>query len=298
MMLWALFLLPACTPKTILPPVAPDALGQAVEGGDHWGILEQASTLVDTSIRQRALYLLVRFLPTPVAALVTRGLGDPSPYVQRRCVRALSARQNDPAALDHLKKHALTSNRDPYSRGLAALTIAKTKDNSILPELLEALKDSSHHSRRAPIAFAAHAMGDPEAGTWLEAALKKGDFPLEIDFFSILGTQPTPKLADALQTGLPFLEEELHLPIAISLMDIQHPKGERLFLEALQDEDIERQHEALDFLRLSTAPQRIKLIERATRSRNASTQIHAHMVLGEPPRNGPQAYLRERRGCG
>ena len=106
-MLWALLLLSACAPKTILPPAPPESLGQAIQGGDHWGVLEQASTLVDTSIRQRALYLLVRFTPEPGGGIWSpRGLGDPSPYVQRRCVEALMKRTNDPSALTKLKEHA------------------------------------------------------------------------------------------------------------------------------------------------------------------------------------------------
>ena len=85
-MTWILLgLLGGCGSRVYTPPPAPVELGLAESEGDHWGILEQAAGLVDTSVRQRALYFLVRHWPEPAAGPWSiRGLGDPSPYVQRK----------------------------------------------------------------------------------------------------------------------------------------------------------------------------------------------------------------------
>ena len=63
-----------------------------------------------------------------------------------------------------------------------------------------------------------------------------------------LGDTQHPEVAEALVEGLALYEEELHLPIAHSLVRLGHPAGEQIFREALRSEETERPNEALDFL--------------------------------------------------
>ena len=135
-------------------------------------------------MRQRANYLLVRFWHEEGGgAWAQRGLHDPNPYVQRRSIEALAQRIHEPTSLALLNVFAQRESSDPYSRGKAAIHLAQADNNESLSSLIRNLQSEAHHSEHAPIALAAHIMGDPSALPILIQAIEKGDFPLEVDFF-------------------------------------------------------------------------------------------------------------------
>ena len=131
-----------------------------------------------------------------------------------------------------------------------------------------------HHSERAPLLLAAARLGSEPALKPLIAALKKGDFPLEMGFFMSIGETPLPGVANAMAEGLALYEEELYLPMAHSLVRLEHPTGERLFREALKSEAIEQQHEALDFLDSLLHPTADRLLKKAS----PAVSDHARLI--------------------
>lgn len=286
----SLLLVLGCTPKVYTPPPPAEPLGLASSEGDGWGILEQASTLSDVSVRQRANYFLVRFWHEEGGgSWAQRGLHDPNPYVQRRSIEALAERIHEPTSLALLNSFAQRESADPYSRGKAAFYLAQAKAYESLPSLVIYLQSEAHHSEHAPIALAAHMMGDPSALGVLIEAIKRGDFPLEVDFFLDCAAANSPDLAKALEEGLMFLEEELHLAVASSLIRLNSKKGVDLFEAALFDDNIERQHEALDFLTELHTPESLALLQKATRRSAPTAAKHARIVLEARNDNFPVA---------
>lgn len=285
--MWILLgLLTGCGPKVYTPPAATEGHGLADEQGDHWGILEQASGLMDTSVRQRALFLMVRYRPEPAGGEWSeRGLHDPSPYVQRRSIEALGQRLDETESQDALLRYIERPNVNPFNVAEAALLLAPGAPAGLMEQLDKKLEENRHHSEKAPIALAAARLGSTTATTILTEALAKGDFPLEINFFLRLGDTPIDGISEALVTGLPFFEEELHLPIAHTLIRLNHPLGQKLFSEALNSEDIEWQHEALDFLDSLHSPEATRLLKGASRP----SKSHATLLLERRDSDFPRA---------
>ena len=275
-MTWLLIgLLGGCGSRVYTPPLAPLELGLAESEGDHWGILEQAAGLMDTTVRQRSLSLLVQHWPEPGAGpWAGRGLGDPSPYVQRKSIDALGTRLEEEASRNALIQYLQRSDVSPFNTAKAAILLSQDSSTNVLGLVEEHLLEERHHSERAPLLLAAAYLGSEQAPAPLAAALRKGDFPLEMEFFLSIGDRPFPGLTEALVEGLGLFEEELHLPIAYSLIRLDHPAGERLFREALKSKTIERQHEALDFLNQLLHPTADRLLRRDSKE----TADHARLI--------------------
>jgi len=291
-MLALMGLLWGCSPKVYTPPSLPVQIGQAEASGDKWGVLEQASGLLDVSVRQRASFLLIRYWPEEAGGKWShRGLFDPSPYVQRRSVEALSERRHEAASIALLNQVVEREQLDPYTRGKAALALSEEGNKEGLPALKRALSLPAHHSSLAPLALAAAAMGDEAAAAQLLSFLEKGDFPLEVDFFLDCGSVKLEGLAGALETGIPLLEEELHLPIAHSLVRLGSKSGTGIFEDALSSENVELQHEALDFLESLDVPQSESLLKKARRSASPSASTHAELLMTSRAPHFPGAAI-------
>lgn len=293
MILGFLTLLLGCGPKVYTPPSATAVhVGQALATGDKWGILEQANTLVEVSIRQRSTGLMVRYWPEPAGGeWGQRGIFDPSPYVQRRTIEALQSRLHEPESQLILTNFLKNEHADPFTRGKAALALAVNDKTEILGQLQDSLAIPRHLSYQAPLALAAAVLGDASSKDLLLLALRQGDFPLEVDFFIDCGSLVIDGLSQALIDGLPMLEDELHLPVARSLILLGSKNGTDIFQEAFRSDNIELQHEALDFLWDLDHPQVINILKKAKKSRFASAANHARLILDTHGASLPKTAL-------
>jgi HEAT repeat protein len=289
-----LTLLWGCGPKVYTPPTtAVVQVGQAQATGDKWGVLEQANTLIEVSIRQRSTSLMVRYWPEPAGGeWGKRGIFDPSPYVQRRTIEALQTRLHESESRLILIDFLKNEQADPFTRGKAALALAKNGQTEILGQLQDSLAVPRHLSYQAPLALAASILGDSSAQDLLLLALKQGDFPLEIDFFIDCGSLTINGLSQALSDGLPLLEEELHLPVARSLILLGSKKGVDIFQKAFRSDNVELQHEALDLLWDLKHPQVISLLKKAKKSGASSTASHARLILASHDTSLPDTALK------
>ena len=96
-------------------------------------VLLQGAEHEDVTLRQQALYLLVKHSEEagggPYAA---RALYDPSPYVKRQGIRALLERWEEAPAQEALRGLVVREDVDAYTRGIAGAGLAGHGDAEVL----------------------------------------------------------------------------------------------------------------------------------------------------------------------
>jgi len=258
------------------------------------GVLAEGAEALDVTIRQLSLGQLVRFSEDPGGGdWAGRALHDPSPYVRRRAVEALGSRLPEELSRIRLQEVVGRADIDAYTRGQAARLLASAEDHSTLPVVQEALASSQEDWERAPLAFAALVLGDDDALEGLDEALRRGDFPMEVDFFLDLGLSGRAELAEPLAAATERLEEDLLLPAAVSLIRLGHDRGSRLVREALGAEDPEIRLQALDFLADLEGDEATALIERARASGPPPVSSYAELVAFARGEGSPRLALEQ-----
>ena len=269
-------LLLACGPRTPIDG-APELAGvEAVsEAAAPLSVLEQGASSHDVSTRARALALLLEH--GDLERWAPRALYDPSPYVQRAAIDALSLRP-EPQALELIESLATRSDVEPYTRGQAGVALHRSGRIGARESLSEAWRAERLHWRRAPLALAAARMGDEEARAVLLEDLARGDYPMEMRFFLDLADSGFEELVPSLVEGSALLEEELQLPVAVALMGLGSNAGESRFREALNG-DVEQRLEAIDFLVELDGESSDALLRKARRSGPEASQRYAELAL-------------------
>ena len=258
------------------------------------GVLAEGAEALDVTIRQHSLGQLVRFGEEPGGGdWASRALHDPSPYVQRRAVEALGARLPERRSMTHLQEVVGRVDIDAYTRGHAARLLAGADDLSTLPVVQDALTASQEDWERAPLAFAALMLGDDDALAGLDQALRRGDFPMEVDFFLDLGVSGRPELAEPLAAATERLEEDLLLPAAVSLIRLGHDTGPRVVKDVLGADDPELRLQALDFLADLEGDESTALIERARAAGPPPVSTYAELVAFARGEGSPRLALEQ-----
>ena len=260
--------------------MAPPVAGPIVGLDRAHATLERGAKDLDVAIRCRALALLILTSPEPAGGpWGPRALWDPSPWVEKRGVEALSARIAEPETKALLSVLAKRATANPYARGAAAMRLALAGDSTVLPELRDAYTSERHPWRAAPLALAAATMGDPDALPVLADALRAGELPLEMGFVADIGRSRLTALVPALVEATTRVEEPLVLPLAAALVELGSPTGESLFHAALSSADPEVRLEALDFLVELRASAVAPLLRRASHGGSDLVRQYASFAL-------------------
>jgi len=259
-------------------PVRAATVDEPVPGTPR-AVLAEGAQALDVSVRQLSLGQLVRHSELPGGGGWTpRALLDPSPYVQRRAIEALGDRLPEPEAATELLQVLKREGVEPYTRGMAGTRLAAQGDARALAPLQAALSDVDEAWAQAPLALPCAMLGDTDALALLQAGLRRGDFPLELDFFLALGNSGLTGLREPLAEGAGRLEEDLIAPAAASLVRLGSPAGEALFREMLSAPDPELRLQALDFLAPLEGDVAAGLIAKATGPGPASVSAYAELV--------------------
>ena len=277
----ACFALGACAHPAAEPAPAARPHAGAIVGLDRaQATLERGAKDLDVAIRCRALALLIVTSPEPGGGpWGPRALWDPSPWVEKRGVEALSVRIAEPETKALLRDLAKRSTADPYARGSAGMRLALAGDKTVLPELVSAYQQEEQPWRAAPLALAAATMGDAEAIPVLDKALRAGELPLEIGFVADVGRSRLTVLVPALVEATTRVEEPLVLPLAAALVELGSAAGESLFHQAVSSADQEERLEALDFLVELRAPAVSPLLRRASHGGSDLVRHYASFAL-------------------
>lgn len=241
-------------------------------------VLEASADELDVSVRRLALETLVQLSPPDrVAGWADRGLWDPSPYVQRAVIDALTVRLPEPVSQQRLQGFVRRDGLDPYSRCAAASRLAARGDDSTLSAVQNAYQQEPALWRAAPCALAAAQMGDADGRARLKAALEQGALPLDAGFLSDVGQADLGEdVAASLAVGLERLEPELELAAAAALVVMGESAGEPLLRRALSSEQGQRQMEAVDFLLELPEADAARLLRRAN---GADAKVAARLGL-------------------
>jgi HEAT repeat protein len=278
---FACFALGACAHPVAVPaPVETPHTG-VIAGLDRaQATLERGAKELDVAIRCRALALLILTAPEPAGGpWGPRAMWDPSPWVQKRAIEALSVRIAEPETKALLRELSKRETADPYARGAAGMRLALAGDKTVLPDLASAYREEAPPWRAAPLALAAATMGDADAIPVLDAALRAGELPLEIGFVADVGRSRLTVLVPALVEATTRVEEPLVLPLAAALVELGSPAGESLFHQALSSDDPEVRLEALDFLVELHAPAVSPLLRRASHGGSDLVRKYASFAL-------------------
>lgn len=247
--------------------------------GTPRAVLAEGAEDLDVSVRQHSLGQLVRHSEQPGGGgWAPRALLDPSPYVQRRAIEALGDRLPEPEAATELLQVLSRAGVEPYTRGMAGTLLAAQGDTRALAPLQAALAGVDQAWAQAPLALPCAMLGDADALVLLQAGLRRGDFPLELDFFLALGASGLRELAEPLAEGAARLEEDLIAPAAASLIRLGSPAGEDLFREMLSAHDPELRLQALDFLAPLEGDVAARLIAKAAGPGPAVVSTYAELV--------------------
>lgn len=270
------------------PPVASVEGALTAQSGfvDPLGVLNEGASASDVAPRAHALATLTRDAPAEEArAWALRGLYDPDDYTRGRVAAALIARVEEPWAAEALLGLVTRADVDPYTRGPAALALARRGHPGAKDALTRALDAVEEPWRRAPLNLALAALGDADALAELSAVLKGGDVPMRVDFIIACGGAGLP-LAEPLRDGLDRVEEEMVLPMAGALLLVGDPRGALTLRAALLDPSIERRLEAIDTLKLLPHEDAARLLKGARRGGPPASRHWATLVLvarGEAP---------------
>jgi HEAT repeat protein len=271
----------ACAHPASEPVAAASPTGGGVVGLDRaQATLERGAKDLDVAIRCRALELLILTSPAPGGGpWGPRALWDPSAWVEKRGVEALSARIAEPETKALLRDLVTRETADPYARGAAGMRLALADDKTVLPDLERAYAGEEQPWRTAPLALAAATMGDAAAVPVLDRALRVGELPLELGFVADIGRSGLQTLVPALVEATTKVEEPLLLPLAATLVELGSPTGESLFHQALSSADEEKHLEAIDFLVELQAPAAAPLLRRASHGSSDLVRQYASFAL-------------------
>jgi len=226
-------------PATIADASLSDAV-EPVEQTPPRQVLEAAAESLDPTPRSRALYWLIR--TGELDTWAPRAIYDPSPWVQRVAVDALVLR--GPAAHEHLATLAARADAEPLVRVDAALALPDGYD---VPALAEAWRSADAPWDRAPLALAAHHLGDADALDAVASSVATGELHLDLRFVDALAIHGGPRLEPALATAQDRVEQELQIAIAASRLKVGDPRGEGDLRKAVTG-DVPQRLEALDAL--------------------------------------------------
>lgn len=206
-------------------------------------VLLSGAADIDVDTRRLALAALLR--TADVEAWAPRARFDPSPYVQRALIAAVSPRPELHPTLPALARDRRV---DGFTRGLAA-TAWLRHEPAVLPEVA-ALAGAERDDDAVGLLLAAAA--DPPSLARLTTWLQAGDLPLEPGFVAACGASPA--VRPALLAALPRVEPELRLTVAAALLG--EPAADDALRAGLHDPVVETRLEALDLLetRADAAP--------------------------------------------
>ena len=278
----------------------PEPLPETVveqEVDDPRQILEGAAGDLDPSVRARALYWLVRTSDDAAGGeWGPRACYDPSAWVQRACVQALSIRApSDPGALDLLAEVTTLTQADPYVRATAALVMARLAGPDVQREIHAALESAWQRETEAwivaPLALGAAALEPSEPSvTALADALASGEVGLEATFIEQVGNSGHSGLTDGLQAALDFGEDLLSNQIAIALIALGDPSGEQVIRKALAHPDPEVRFHATEVAAEFDHPSTRALLKRAEQDRVESIRILAQLALDARSGSGSESF--------
>jgi len=256
-------------PSALGDPTLPEAV-EAVDAQAPQALLESASESLDPAVRARALHLLV-LSSDDVEGWGARALFDPSPWVQRGAIRALSTRPEAGAPL--LRGFVERDDTDPTARSLAALLLPR---GSV--DLTEAWATVAEPWDRLPLALAAWHHGDDDARPAVEAALRTGELPLDLDLMDAVALHGDASLLPSLADAQDRVEPELATAIAAVRMRLGDPKGEVELRRALGGDVYERM-EVLDRIATWDDPAAEALIRKASSAGPDLARSYGELLL-------------------
>lgn len=211
---------------------------------------------------------------------MARGLGDPSPWVQRAAVTALCAREDFAA----LRPFAEGTWGDPYARGAAA---------DCVPAPVATLWASAEPWGVAPLALAPARAGDATALAALTERLAAGDISFDPGFSLALARSGLTALRPALVAGQERIEEEL----ALDWYAIRAALGDETALPplraALCSDNLDDAHQIVDFLAAVASPQGEALLRCAAKRAQPEVATRARLITANPSRARLMAALEE-----
>ena len=256
-------------PATLADAALTDAV-VPVEAKPATEVLTAAAESLDPTPRARALYWLIR--TDDVATWGPRAAYDPSPWVQRVAVDALTER--GAAGEEQLLGLATRAGVDPSVRAAAALELPQGS----APALHGAWREAPSPWDRAPLALAAHHHGDADALDALARAVATGELHLDLRFVEALAPYGGSGLQESLRTAQRRVEEELGSAIAAARLAIGDPRGEGPLRDALNG-DVGDRMEALDILARLDHPEAVPLIRRARGGAPELVQWYVDLLL-------------------
>ncbi len=288
----AIGLAAGCSAKRagVVEPELPE-LQQEIPDVSPFTTLEAGAEVLEPSPRAVALGWLIRTSDANGGGEWTsRGLHDPSAWVQRAAVNALVSRLPEAASQTHLENYLSVSSADPYVRGNAGIQLAPLASPAAATALKAAWRAEQENWAIAPLALAAAAHDDAEAIDAVATAVKTAEFALELDFISDLGTSGHPALLEAVQQGAEYAEEEVQLPFAVALIQLGDPSGEQVLRKALAHADPEVRQEAIATLVGLDHPTATALLHKARGDRVALLSWHARLGLAARTGQDGQAF--------
>ena len=288
--LWVLALGAGCAGRTAPQASGVEVVRQAPDLALAQSVLVEGAESLEIPVRRRSLALLVeRSAPAERSAWASRGLWDPSRQVQRTVSQALLDHlpESKPLLHDFVRRDGL----DSYTRCSTAAGLARSGDVETLPVVRAAMEAEFELWQQAPCALAAAQMNDPAGRALLSEVIIAGDLPLELRFVDDLGRSGLEGLGGELADALPRLEPEIHLALATAILRLGESRGEEVFRDALSDDDIELQLEAIDFLLTLPPEMAAGLLRRASGSAKTPARL-ALIQLGEDsPEQAVQSLL-------
>ncbi len=250
-------------------PTLPEAVAE-VEAQAPVDELLRGTESLDPGLRARALDLTLR-TTDDLDTWAPRALFDPSPWVQRAAVHALAALPTE--GPDRLAAYVARDDADPTVRALAALEL---RVGSV--DLTDAWKAAAAPWDRAPLALAAWHHGDADARPALEAALRTGELPLDLELMDALVQHGDASLLDALADAQDRVEPELGTALAAVRLRLGDSKGEVELRKALGG-DVHERMEVLDRLASWDDPAAEALIHKAASAGPDLVRTHAELLL-------------------
>ena len=243
-------------------------------------VLAAAAGDLDEGVRARALGALVRSSPEPAGgAWAPRGLYDPSPWVQRATLDALSSRRADAASRQVLHQTAQRTDLDPYVRCAAAAALHVAPPSGLLETVRRAETEAGAPWRAAPCALAAAQLDDAEAEDRLALILAEGDLPFNLRFLRDVGDAGFTGLVPALIEASSLVEDALVPAIGATLLQLGSARGEALLKDGLASKDPMRQLESLDALSAVDTPSATAALRRAAVTTSGDTRTCARLIL-------------------
>ncbi len=256
-------------PSALGDPTLPEAV-EAVDAQTPQALLASASESLDPAVRARALHLLV-LSSDDLTGWGARALFDPSPWVQRAALRALSTRPEAGAPL--LRGYVERDNTDPTARSLAALQLPR---GSV--DLADAWAQVAAPWDRLPLALAAWHHGDDDARAAVEATLRTGELPLDLDLMDALALHGDASLLPALADAQDRVEPELATALAAVRIRLGDPKAEVELRRSLGGDVYERM-EVLDRIATWDDPAADALIRKASSAGPDLARSYGELLL-------------------